>query len=73
MEISTNLNQFLLGKTAIVITHRILSGMQFDKVVVLEQGQIIEQGSPAQLLQMNGAYASIWKRQQEKEASEEGV
>jgi ATP-binding cassette subfamily B protein len=71
-QISSNLNAFLAEKTAIVITHRILSGMKFDRVVVLDEGRIVEQGNPLKLLEKGGAYAAIWKRQQEKDSNLEG-
>ncbi len=43
-EIISNLNEYLRDKTAIIITHRIFSLLSFDKIVVLEDGEIVEIG-----------------------------
>jgi ATP-binding cassette, subfamily B, multidrug efflux pump len=66
-EILTNLNNYLQDKTAVIITHRIFSLLQFDKIIVLEAGQIAEQGTHQQLLALNGYYAGMFRRQQEQE------
>lgn len=62
-----NLNSFLKDKTAIVITHRIFSLMQFDKILVLEDGEIVESGTHDQLLSLNGRYTELFLQQQAKE------
>lgn len=73
-EITANLNEYLLpesggqDKTAIIITHRILSHFNFDQVLVLENGTIIEQGTHEQLLSKGGYYASLYARQREQES-----
>ena len=66
-EILTNLNQQLQGKTAIIITHRIFSMMQFDNIIVMDDGRIIESGTHESLLAANGAYAELYSLQQEEE------
>ena len=66
-QIISNLNDFLHDKTAIIITHRIFSLFSFDKIVVLEDGEIVEQGTHQQLLGLNGFYAALYNRQQETE------
>ncbi|MFM2358622.1 MAG: hypothetical protein RLY16_615 [Bacteroidota bacterium] len=63
-EILTNLNQYLQNKTAIIITHRIFSLLQFDLIVVLEEGKIVEKGNHEQLIALNGAYAAMYQQQQ---------
>ena len=68
-EILSNLNNYLQGKTAIIITHRIFSLLQFDKIIVLDAGQIAEQGTHQQLLSLNGFYAGMYRRQQQQEGS----
>ena len=68
-DIITNLNKFLENKTAIIITHRIFSLLAFDKIVVLEDGSIVEQGTHQELLEKNGYYAGLYFRQQEQEKS----
>ena len=66
-EIINNLYQFLQGKTAIIITHRIFSLFQFNKIIVLDEGRIVEQGTHQQLLDLNGYYADMYRRQQEQD------
>ena len=66
-EILTNLNQWLKNKTAVIITHRIFSLLEFDKVIVLDDGRIVEQGTHTALLEQNGYYAEMYARQQEQE------
>ncbi|HMS52193.1 MAG TPA: ABC transporter, partial [Chitinophagales bacterium] len=61
----TYLNTYLKPKTAIVITHRIFSLMNFDQILVLHDGQIIEQGTHQTLLDKKGHYFNIYQKQQE--------
>ena len=63
-QVLDNLNIYLQDKTAIIITHRIFSLFNFDKIIVLEDGHIIEQGHHAELLEKNGYYAEMYARQQ---------
>ncbi|MES1214608.1 MAG: ABC transporter ATP-binding protein [Bacteroidota bacterium] len=62
-----SLYEYLEGKTAIIITHRIFSLFNFDKIVVLEDGEIVETGNHSDLLARNGYYAELYARQQEQE------
>jgi len=64
------LSEYLQNKTAIIITHRIFSLFNFDKIVVLDQGKIIEQGTHYQLMAQNSYYAGLYARQQEEERSD---
>ncbi|CAN5835537.1 ABC transporter ATP-binding protein [soil metagenome] len=66
-EIITNLYLYLEEKTAIIITHRIFSLFQFDKIIVMDEGWIAEQGTHEQLLQKKGLYADMYARQQAEE------
>lgn len=66
-EIISNLNEYLRGKTAVIITHRIFSLLHFDKIVVLEDGRIVELGTHTQLLGLKGYYAALYERQQAQE------
>jgi ATP-binding cassette subfamily B multidrug efflux pump len=70
-DIISNLNEYLRDKTAIVITHRIFSLFNFDKIVVLDDGVKVEQGTHQELLAKNGFYAGLYARQQEQELSRE--
>jgi len=69
-QIISNLNEYLDDRTAIIITHRVFSLFDFDRIVVLEDGEIVEQGSHQDLLDKKGFYAALYARQQamEKEA-----
>ena len=68
------LSAYLEGKTAIIITHRIFSLLQFDKIVVLEDGAITEEGTHNELLNKKGYYAGLYARQQlEKGVGQEGT
>ena len=62
-KILNNLVDFLDQKTAIVITHRIFSVLQFDKIVVLEEGRILEMGTHKSLLDAQGYYAELYRLQ----------
>ncbi|MFY7839029.1 MAG: ABC transporter ATP-binding protein [Lacibacter sp.] len=66
-EILTHLATYLEDKTAIVITHRIFSLLQFDRILVMDDGFIAEQGTHEELLQKQGLYADLYNRQQLEE------
>jgi ATP-binding cassette subfamily B multidrug efflux pump len=51
------------NKTVIAIAHRLSTIAAMDRLVVLEKGQIVEEGTHAQLLASGGHYAQLWMRQ----------
>jgi ATP-binding cassette subfamily B protein len=51
------------GKTIIVIAHRLSTVMEADKIVVLENGQLIEEGTHFELYQKQGKYFQMWQKQ----------
>ena len=51
------------GRTSIVIAHRLSTIASLDRIVVLKDGEIVEQGSHKQLLKNGGDYAKLWSRQ----------
>ena len=57
------------GRTVITIAHRLSTVADADRIVVLEDGQIVEQGTHAELLERQGRYASLWHRQLAEEAA----
>jgi ATP-binding cassette subfamily B protein len=63
-EIISNLYNYLQNKTAFIITHRIFSLFEFDRIVVLDQGRMVETGTHEELLSRNGHYTRLYEQQQ---------
>ncbi len=66
-EIIGHLYEYLHDKTALIITHRIFSKFNFDKIIVLDNGTIAEQGTHAQLMALNGLYTELYSNQMKEE------
>ena len=61
--IQEQLDTLMQGKTVIAIAHRLSTIARMDRLIIMDQGQIIETGSHAELLAKGGAYADLWHRQ----------
>ncbi|RQO69125.1 ABC transporter [Pedobacter sp. KBW01] len=68
-EILQNLGKIMLGKTSILIAHRISTIKNADKILVLDDGKIIEQGTHNELLSKNGSYTELYNNQLLEEES----
>lgn len=65
--IQSQLEQVALGRTTLIIAHRLSTVMNADEIIVMQTGEIIERGTHAQLLAANGAYTRMWNLQQQEE------
>jgi ATP-binding cassette, subfamily B, multidrug efflux pump len=61
--IQSSLGTLMQGKTVIAIAHRLSTIAQMDRLVIMDHGRIVEQGSHESLLRTGGHYASLWRRQ----------
>jgi ATP-binding cassette subfamily B multidrug efflux pump len=61
--IQQSLGTLMAGKTVIAIAHRLSTIARMDRLIVLDHGRIVEQGTHDQLLRLNGHYAALWRRQ----------
>jgi ATP-binding cassette, subfamily B, bacterial len=61
--IQDTLDRVMVGKTVIVVAHRLSTIAHLDRILVFERGRIVEDGSHGQLLARGGAYSALWMRQ----------
>lgn len=61
--IQASLNKLMKGKTVIAIAHRLSTIAQMDRLIVLDQGGIVEQGTHTELVDSGGIYAQLWAHQ----------
>jgi ATP-binding cassette, subfamily B, multidrug efflux pump len=61
--IQASLDTLMAGKTVIAIAHRLSTIARMDRLIILDHGRIVEQGTHAELLRAGGHYASLWHRQ----------
>ncbi|MHB8912917.1 MAG: ABCB family ABC transporter ATP-binding protein/permease [Lysobacter sp.] len=69
--IQAELDRIAVGRTTLVIAHRLSTVMDADEILVMDSGRIVERGSHAQLLASSGHYAQMWQLQQQESADEE--
>jgi ATP-binding cassette, subfamily B, multidrug efflux pump len=61
--IQESLEGLMAGKTVIAIAHRLSTLQIMDRLVIMDQGRIVEQGTHQELLRLGGLYAELWARQ----------
>jgi ABC-type multidrug transport system fused ATPase/permease subunit len=56
------MRRLLSGRTTIVVAHRLSTAEQSDRVLVVEGGRVVEDGTHEELLELNGQYAALYRR-----------
>jgi ATP-binding cassette subfamily B protein len=72
-EIQDALDRIAKGRTTIVIAHRLSTIVHADRILVLDRGHLVEQGTHADLIANDGLYASLWNRQRQAEKAREDL
>lgn len=72
-QIQSALKSLAKGRTTLMIAHRLSTIVDADRILVLDEGQVIEQGRHPDLLAKNGTYADMWARQQDSAVDETAV
>ncbi len=62
-QVQTSLEQLMAGRTTLVIAHRLSTVQKADRIIVLDQGRIVEEGTHAELLERGQLYASLYQMQ----------
>lgn len=62
--IQNALNKLIVGKTVIIIAHRLVTIQRADQILVMDDGKLIEQGTHGQLIELDGLYGSMWHKSQ---------
>jgi ATP-binding cassette, subfamily B, heavy metal transporter len=72
-DIQDALDRVAKDRTTLVIAHRLSTIVHADTIIVLDKGQLVEQGTHAELIAKNGLYASLWSRQRQAEKAREDL
>lgn len=72
-EIEENLRTVAQGKTSIIVTHRIFSQFNFDLILVMDKGEIVERGTHEDLMQLKGLYYTLYHQQKTEKDKVENV
>jgi ATP-binding cassette subfamily B protein len=67
------LSSLMIGKTVIAVAHRLSTLREMDRILVLDKGQIVEEGTHAELVGLRGIYADLWAHQSGGYSHEEGM
>ena len=67
--IQAELDRIAVGRTTLIIAHRLSTVMDANEILVMDRGNIVERGSHAQLVAMDGHYAGMWRLQQSMQAA----
>jgi len=72
-DIQASLRRVSRNRTTLVIAHRLSTVVEADEILVLDHGRVVERGTHAKLLAEDGAYAAMWRRQQEAQEKGEPI
>ena len=71
-DVLQSLRSFMKGRTSVLITHRMAVALDADRVIVLDAGRVVEQGTPAELLALRGVFAQMVERQKLEDSLDSG-